>query len=122
MWPLERILGENGTQLVFEHRVFEGHARQCGETDAGADGMCDRDRHRSEAKYDSRRGFDIAVRACKGPRLSIADHDAVVIGEIPGRLRSTTTLQIFLRGRDYERHRSQGTSDKPGRKLIGSGA
>ena len=91
----ERMLRENGAERVFEHRVFEDYARQWGEPDTGADGVRDRDRHRPEAKYNPYRDFDVAVRACKRPSVAIANHDAVVLGQIVGRLRNTTTLQVL---------------------------
>ena len=92
----ERMLRENGAQRVFEHRVFKDYARQWGEPDTGADGVRHRDRHRPEAKYNPYRDFDVAVRACKRPSVAIANHDAVVLGQIVGRLRNTTTRHVFL--------------------------
>jgi len=71
-----------------------------------------------EAKYNPCRRFDIAVRACQEPGLPVADHDAVVMGEIAGRFRNSTTLHIVLRGGNDERHRPQRTSDQPGRRLV----
>src|SRR6267154_2082989 len=111
------MLREDGAQRVSEHRVFKEYARERGETDAGADGVRNRDRHRSEAKDNPYRGLDVTVRACEEPELSAANHDAVVLGEIPGRFRKSTTLHIVLRGCNDERHRSRGTSDQPGRRL-----
>src|ERR1700716_3129618 len=114
----ERMLHEDGAQRVFEHGVFENYAWQRGETNAGADGVRDRDCHRSEAKYYPRRDVDVTLRACKGPGVPIGNHYTVVLDEILGRLRNTITLQIFPGGRDDERHRSQGTSNQPGRRRV----
>src|SRR5207244_5348010 len=63
------MLRENWAQRVFEHGIFKEYARQWGEPDAGADGVRDRDRHRSEAKYNAYRNLDVAVRGCEGCAL-----------------------------------------------------
>lgn len=43
-----------------------------------------RNTHRSEAKHNPGRDLEVAVRACEVPGLPIADHYAVVLGEILG--------------------------------------
>ena len=111
----ERMVHEDGAQRAFEHGVFKHNAWQWGETHPGADGVRDRGTHGPEAKYHPYRNLDVTVWAREVPGLPIANHYAVVLGEILGRLRSTATPQIFIGARNHERHRSQGTRNQPER-------